>query len=315
MPAICNICSNECNSDSGEIKCCANCKQFYHWDCVKDSVEYKKTRSASKDWICNVCRNSASQGSSVNSTRTETSLTKEFLINVMEQFKKDMFDEMRNVNKELTEVKVSIEFLSNAVDTSNTTMKTIQTEMSTIMKENSELKKKCIALQSDVDGLKEKIRNYEQYSRRTNIEISGIPETPREDVSKIIEDLGAAIGVAVQDNHVTAAHRIPSFKRDRIPSLIVQFQTKVIRDTWIAKYKDNRNLTARNVNPAYPDNRVYINEHLSPDNKFMLSSLKKKCKEIGYKYVWCREGKFFVRRSEGERSQKINCLSDIDNLK
>ncbi|XP_046686119.1 uncharacterized protein LOC124371809 [Homalodisca vitripennis] len=193
----------------------------------------------------------------------------------MEQFKKDMFDLMRNFNKEISEVKASLEFLSNAVDTSNTTMKSIQSEMSIIMKENSELKKKCNELQSDVDGLKEKIRIFEQYSRRTNIEVSGIPEIPIEDVSKIVKDLGAAIGMAVEDNQVAAAHRILSFKRDRIPSLVVQFQTKMLRDTWIAKFRDNRNLTARNISPAYPANKVYVNEHLSPDNKFLLSSLKK----------------------------------------
>ncbi|KAG8326233.1 hypothetical protein J6590_047601 [Homalodisca vitripennis] len=131
-------------------------------------------RSASKEWLCNVCRNSTSQAGSVNSAATTTSLTKEFLINVMEQFKKDMFDEMRNFNKEISEVKASLEFLSNDVDTSNTTMKFIQSEMSIMMKENSELKKKCNKLQSDVDGLKEKIRIFEQYSRRTNIELAAM---------------------------------------------------------------------------------------------------------------------------------------------
>ncbi|KAG8333459.1 hypothetical protein J6590_000607 [Homalodisca vitripennis] len=113
--------------------------------------------------------------------------------------------------------------------------------------------------------------------RRKSGSLSNILEEQifKEDVSKIIKDLGAAIGMAMEDNQVAAAHRIPSFKRDRIPSLVVQFQTKMLRDTWIAKYRDNRNLTARNINPAYPANKVYVNEHLSPDNKFLLSSLKK----------------------------------------
>ncbi|KAG8325059.1 hypothetical protein J6590_077185 [Homalodisca vitripennis] len=175
--------ANECNSDSVEVKCCAGCKQLFHWDCVIDNVEYKKTRSASKEWLCNVCRNSASKAGSVNSAATTTSLTKKFLINVMEQFKKDMFDEMRNFNKEISEVKASLEFQSNAVDTSNTTMKSIRL-----------------------------------------IEFRHLSET--------------------------ASHH------------------------W-----DNGTLTARNINPAYPANKVYVNEHLSPDNKFLLSSLKKSAKK------------------------------------
>lgn len=57
-------------------------------------------------------------------------------------------------------------------------------------------------------------------------------------------------------------------------------------------------------------NQIYVNEeHLSPDNKL----LKAKCREIGYKYVWVRDGKFYVRKTDGEKVIKIAGPTDIDS--
>ncbi|KAG8260193.1 hypothetical protein J6590_102257 [Homalodisca vitripennis] len=49
-------------------------------------------------------------------------------------------------------------------------------------------------------------------------------------------------------------------------------QTKMQRDVWITNYKKNKDLLARSVYNAFPDTRVYVNEHLSPDNKIFLVS-------------------------------------------
>lgn len=315
MSAICSICSVSCDSNSGEVKCCAGCKRFFHTECVKDDADSKKTRSASKEWMCKDCRKPQSAASSVNSSVSSTALTKEFLRKVLEEFKKEMFDELKSFKKEVTELRASMEFLSNAVDSSNTMMKSIQADLSSIKKENIQIQLQNNLLKADVNGLKERLRALEQYSRRTNIEISGIPETPKENIIQIVKDVGSAMGVTLEEGQVTAAHRVPSYKRDRIPSLVVQFQSKVTRDAWIYKYKEKKTLTAKDVNPAYPLHRVYVNEHLSPENKAFLSNLKKKCKDLGYKYAWCKDGRFFVRKTEGVSCQRINSCVDIDELK
>lgn len=312
MPEICSICNAQCNSAGSDVKCCASCKRYYHVECIKEDVEFKKTRSASKDWLCSECRKPASTSSSVNSSVTATTVTKEFLLKVMEDFKTEMRKSFRD---EVAELKTSMDFLSNAIDDTNKTVKSIQSDLSAMKKENTELKWKTATLQREVDGLKERLRSIEQYSRRTNIEISGIPVTPGENVVQVVKDIGAVLGVAAEESRVAAAHRVPSYKKDRIPSLVVQFETKIIRDSWIGKYKEKKNITAKDVNSAYHPNKIWINEHLSPENKFFLSTLKKKCKEVGYKYAWHRDGKFFARKSDGEKCQRMSNLSDIENLK
>ncbi|XP_054290533.1 uncharacterized protein LOC129005608 [Macrosteles quadrilineatus] len=161
-----------------------------------------------------------------------------------------------------------------------------------------------------------RVRSLEQYTRRSNIEISGIPASPKEDVIKLVKDVGAVIGVSVEESQINAAHRVPSFRSDRAPSLVVQFNARTVRDIWLQKFRENRaSATADKVNSAFPKTSLFVNEHLSPINKLFLSKLKKKCRDIGYAFVWCREGKFFVRKANGEKCIKIENEADIEKLK
>lgn len=74
-------------------------------------------------------------------------------------------------------------------------------------------------------------------------------------------------------------------------------------------------MKAKQVNKAYPDHSVFVNEHLSPKNQVFLAHLKKKCKDVGICYVWCRDGKFFVRRASGEKCQRVDSYDDMSRLK
>ncbi|XP_046684955.1 uncharacterized protein LOC124370706 [Homalodisca vitripennis] len=183
------------------------------------------------------------------------------------------------------------------------------------MKQNQKLTEANLKLGETVIELKCKVRELEQYSRRTNLEISGIPETRNKDTMRILRDIGTAIGVELHDTQVKAAHRVPSYKQGRAPPMVVQFQTKMQRDVWITNYKKKKDLSARRVNNAFPDTRVYINEHVSPDNKIFLAQLKERSKQCNVKYVWFKDGKFYLRRDDGEKCIKITSLDEVEKYR
>ncbi|XP_046663120.1 uncharacterized protein LOC124356018 [Homalodisca vitripennis] len=215
----------------------------------------------------------------------------------------------------MNDLRTSVQFMSDKIDSSNKLMHDIKQEMSTLRKENEELRLKNHNLTSDVRNLRERVRALEQYTRKNNLEISGVPETPNEDTICLLKDIAKIIGVEVDVTHLNAAHRIPSFNKRQPPPIIVQFQQRIIKDMWLKKFKETRNLSAKQVNPAYPDQRVYISDHLSPENKQFLTKLKAKCSEVGYKFAWTRDGKFFVRKDEGDKCQKIDTVEDLEKLK
>lgn len=312
MAAVCGVCGVTCNDDKSTVKCSA-CERSVHVNCVKS--EGIKTRAGNKEWKCDDCsKGKDSSVSSNKSTSSDSALTKAFIINVLDSFKKEVFQELKSHTTTMGEFKTTLEFLSNNVDTSNVLMAEIRKEYEEIKKENAELRLKNGQLSETVVELRDRVRELEQYSRKTNIEISGVPVSGKEDIMALVKDVGATIGQELQDGQIMAAHRVPCFNKQRTPSIVVQFHTRLQRDTWITSFRHKKNLSASEVNKAFPNNRVYINEHLTPENKRFLNQLKQMCKEAGVKYVWCRDGRFFVRKCEGERCYRISDLSDLKNV-
>ncbi|CAH2090658.1 unnamed protein product [Euphydryas editha] len=59
---------------------------------------------------------------------------------------------------------------------------------------------------------------------------------------------------------------------------------------------------------------VFIQEHLSPQNKALHAAVRIRAKEKGYKYVWVRSGKIFVRKSEDSGYLFIRNMVDLNKL-
>lgn len=310
--AICGVCKNTSNDES-DVKCSGLCGYVFHPDCIKGEFE-KKTRSC-KEYKCKECRGASTQSSTKSSASNTNVLTKDFLLKVMEGFKTDVFAEINSFRTDINELSASMQFVSDKMDSSFKLIEQLTSQFNQLKKENEEIRSKNVHLSCEVRDLREKVRHLEQYSRINNIEINGVPATKEESVFDLLRDVGASIGVEVQECDISAAHRVPSFRRDRDPALIVQFTNRRMRDEWISKYRQKKSLTASEINQRFSNQRVFINDHLTPDNKQLLSKLKKKCREIGYDFAWCRDAKFFARKEPGAPVKKITCLEDIEALK
>ena len=57
-----------------------------------------------------------------------------------------------------------------------------------------------------------KIDELEQYDRRQNLELQGVPEMPNEDVTQITMKLASLIGVDSDKEEISIAHRLPQKK-------------------------------------------------------------------------------------------------------
>ncbi|XP_054276480.1 uncharacterized protein LOC128995487 [Macrosteles quadrilineatus] len=301
--STCGVCKKSSDDGSSVIKCSA-CGSLYHAECLKQDGETVKTRA----WKCKECR--VKTPSNASSSSTSTVITKEFFLSVIESLKREIAAELKAVKSDTVELKSSIQHLSDTVDDVSKQFADFKKEIGKLKKDNEELLQQNVVLNSKVTDLQERLRTLEQYSRKTNVEISGIPKSPNEDVRAIVGDIGRALGLEVQPSQIAAAHRIPSFNKTRTPSLVVQFTERATKETFISKYKESRasgvNLTANRVNNTFPHDRVYVNDHLSPENKQFFAKLKKKCNELGYTFVWSRDGKFFVKRSAGEKTIKVS---------
>lgn len=317
MPANCGVCGRECD-DKNAVKCAGSCSGVFHLECASSNSQGMfKTRGSKKDFYCENCKPEKDKTSSVGSGKSAsltTTITKEFLINTLEAFKAEMLAELKNYSKELGEFRNSMQFLSDNMDKTNNLIESLNKDYKEIQRENKALREENAELRGRVSGLEVRMRNMEQYTRQSNIEINGVPETANENLEQLLDDVAKAVDVTMDRAKVVAAHRVPSYNRKRTPPIIVKFISRQERDSWISGFKNVRPLTADKINANLGKGKVFINEHLSPDTKQLLSKTKEAARNKNYTYVWSKEGKIFVRRQHGERCKKIESEADLQKL-
>lgn len=315
MSALCGVC-NVTNNISDHIKCAGVCGSEFHLSCItKKHPDLIKTRGSKKEWFCVDCSKTRSASSSIKSGEGATTITKEFMKSMMESFKNEVFTELRSHTAQFLEFKNSIDFFSTKMDEATKTMELLKKQNKEIAVENENNKLKIEVLTKKVVDLETKVRDMEQYSRRENIEINGFPVTPRENETEILKDLGRYIGVEVDVGQVVAAHRVPTYNRSRTQPIVVRFSSRHLRDTWLQAYRKKKTILASDVNKSFPNTRVYIGEHLTPSNKLLLKNLKEVGRELGVKYIWCREGKFYARKSDGQPCISVGSVEDLRKWK
>lgn len=86
------------------------------------------------------------------------------------------------------------------------------------------------------------------------------------------------------------------------------------RDAVLQKAR-KKNIKTTDFLRSAPTAPVFINEHLTAKNKNILYEAKKVKKERGFKYVWVRNAKIFVRKNDNTIAMHIRSLSDLDKLK
>ena len=88
----------------------------------------------------------------------------------------------------------SVSVISDKFDEISTKVEDLEGKYMKVNQENKFLKDEVFRLSNSLNSVKEDIDNFEQYSRRECIEVSGIPMTTDEDTSDLVVELGSIIG-------------------------------------------------------------------------------------------------------------------------
>ena len=156
----------------------------------------------------------------------------------------------------------------------------LESEMHDTAVENEKLKKKVstyekenIQLKSDInkeiEDRKEKLNDLEQYGRRNNIRITGIPfdkenETAYETTDNVLRLLNEKLDMEVGYQDIDIAHRLGKYKKDAKRPVIVKFVHRHVKGSVMREAKRLKNTN------------IYINEDLTFLNQSVLASLRLK---------------------------------------
>ena len=168
----------------------------------------------------------------------ETKLN-DWISNTLPQLTKDLI--MSYANSAVNEYVSSTQFKKSIPET-------LQFEVGNLQETTKSSQETIAGLEEANAVLREQLDDLEQYTRRTNIRIFGIPEPtgtdPEDTNAKAIDFFANQLGITVSADHISRSHR--NGKRGRTPRLIivrlVHYKTKV------QLLRKRRELKARETN-------------------------------------------------------------------
>lgn len=310
----CNACSANITKSQASMRCHGGCSGWFHKACTKlSNEEYLifSSKTYKNVWKCPKCVE-ASDGDGDGDEQSEsdeeiqtTSSTSQQRYSIHESLNqanpsnKDILDVM---TAKFSVLEKSIQFTSDILDDLQKTIKAVGQENERLRKEQNVLKGKVKGLEDQVHVLQQKIDNEELQKKSCNVVVVGLPGSPTDNLRKVFHKLR----FAVQDEEYTI---LPL----RTETQLVRFTKPELSKKLLELRKSIRVLDTKDCGIDGETRRIYINEDLPKTTRDLLKKARE-LKNFGYRYVWCRNGRIFARRDEGETLVKIKDLECINKL-
>lgn len=212
---------------------------------------------------------------------------------------------MKTTNAELARevdlLRQEVEEMKKSLSMFNEICEAMKTEQTRLTSENKALKK-------ENEKLSKRLGETEQYSRVNNIEIKGVPCTENEDCTAILQAIGDKIGCPVTSADIDIAHRVPA-KEGK--NMIARLCSRAKKADFVAKARKARLTTTALGFPQTEEKNVFVNEHLTPENKRLFAQALDRKKEHEWKFLWTSNCRIKARKDEDSRVHVITSVHDL----
>lgn len=255
----------------------------------------------------------------------------------------EMKNEIGSIRAEYTDIKNQISELSDKHDVTSAKVVDLEAAVGIIEEQHRTTDHKISHIEQELKSrilvLEKRDHDRDQYSRMNNVEISGIPSKPGENLFNILKDLCAVIGFNFNSSDIDYIHRVRTYAatkqspgagaggsaaggaapepglQQRHPHIVVRWARRRCREEMVAAARLRRHINTAQLGYPGPASNVYVNEHLTPANKLLLKEARDIKNKNNYDYLWVKNGKIIIRKSEKHRSIVINSASDLNKIK
>ena len=186
-----------------------------------------------------------------------------------------------------------------------------------LQEENDLLRARCSKLENKVIDLESSINHIEQYGRRNNIVISGIPDDINDnDLESTVTKLMKDVDVYIDSGDIEACHRIgESDCKTSSKKTIVRFVNRKYCKKALLNRKNFAHINSEIKYNFKHNNQIFINESLTKVNE-SLAFCARKLKRAGVIYSsYTREGVVHVKKDEHEKAIKVHHMNVLyDNF-
>lgn len=208
----------------------------------------------------------------------------------------------------LREIFSSVQFLASKYDE--------------ILKRNLELENLCTdlktenkTLREEIQVLKEDVDNIENTHNEKKIEVHGLPYKKNEDLCNIITKIGKTFDFNIEKEDIDDAYRIERVnnKDDKIKPVVVSFVRKRDKEKFL-NMRRKRSLFSNEIGLDEIRTQIFINEYLSRRKKQLLWKTRKFKLEKNYKFVWTKNGRILLRKTENSQIIQVHSQEDLEKL-
>ena len=168
-------------------------------------------------------------------------------------------------------------------------------------------------LEGELMEQKERNNELEQYSRKNCVNISGLPETPNEDLPTKVIQLGTALGVPLSVADIDTTHRLGSPAHNRNRTCIVKLVRFDKRQELYAARKKLRDDQVRAALNSTGDG-IFLTENLTRANQAVMYAARQLKRGGKLFAAWSDAGRMKVRTNRDAPTKIIKKIDDLREL-
>lgn len=322
----CDACKSDFTNPKDCIACTV-CHGFFHSACTRLRNLTNLTALAGdkrKHWRCDRCRESMGEmEKSFTSFKDDIMKTfNEKMAEVLEsvemkldEFTRKIEDVQKRVTNKINEMEKSVKFMSEQFE-----------EHKKLVEENSlktkQLEQNYPKLQKTVSQLKAENSQLNIELRRNNVMFHGIPFTKNENLAEIVQKIGKLIKADIEEQSLDFVFRLPIRNEKNPAPILCRFVTRNRRDAVFHAYRDTvkiqndgAGVKLSSMNKNWISERCFIGEHIPRDLGDLLYEARQLAKEINFKFVWVRDYKIYMKKTESDRPIRITNYEQLDSLR
>ncbi|RVE40362.1 hypothetical protein evm_014988 [Chilo suppressalis] len=208
--------------------------------------------------------------------------------------------DLQEIVKSMTSFEASLSFYNEEFEKIKAITSAQNNTIETLRKENE-------FLRNTTQELSARVRQLDQQTRAANLEIQCVPEHKQENLVNVVMQLGKVIKCPITDTDIYYCSRVAKMNTNntRPRSILVKFRSPRLRESFLAATSTfNKNNPDNKLNTSHlglgeeKKSAVFVVEHLTLENEELHAAARRKSKELQFKFVWVREGKIFMRKSD-----------------
>lgn len=186
--------------------------------------------------------------------------------------------------------------LSNALENLNSKASVLEDRLQDLQSQNDMLQDSFTSLQCHLDRVSMKANDSEQYSRRGNVRVFRIVESPDEDCEDAVLTLfQSKLDISISKSDIDRCHRVGSNRPGKPRAIIVKVASYKVK--WFI-VKNRRKLKGW---------KIIITEGLTKENLILLNKVRE---SPGVISAWSMDGRIFAKIEEGN-IKLIKKLTDL----